>query len=115
MAFRLRPAERGFYPLFNQAGDNILAATADLARLVAADPGARAGLARRVKDAELAGDGLTRAILVKLNSTFVTPFDRGGIYRLTAAPDDVVDAVEEAAHRIVRYPLGDHPAGVSGP
>jgi hypothetical protein len=27
---------------------------------VAAEPGARAGLARRVKDAELAGDGLTR-------------------------------------------------------
>ncbi len=27
MAFRLRPAERGFYPLFNRAGENILTAT----------------------------------------------------------------------------------------
>jgi predicted phosphate transport protein (TIGR00153 family) len=112
MAFRLRPAERGFYPLFNRAGDNILAATSDLARMVAAEPGARAGLARRVKDAELAGDGLTREILVKLNSTFVTPFDREDIYRLTSALDDVVDAVEEAAGRIVIYRLGVLPPGV---
>jgi uncharacterized protein len=112
MAFRLRPAERGFYPLFNRAGENILAATADLARMVAAEPGARAGLARRVKDAELAGDGLTHEILVKLNSTFVTPFDREDIYRLTAALDDVVDAVEEAAGRIVLYRLGVLPPGV---
>jgi uncharacterized protein len=112
MAFRLRPAERGFYPLFNRAGENILAATSDLARMVAAEPGARAGLARRVKEAELAGDGLTREILVKLNSTFVTPFDREDIYRLTSALDDVVDAVEEAAGRIVIYRLGVLPTGV---
>ena len=112
MAFRLRPAERGFYPLFSRAGENILAATADLARMVAAERGARAGLARRVKEAELAGDGLTHDILVMLNSTFVTPFDREDIHRLTAALDDVVDAVEEAAARIVIYRLGVLPPGV---
>jgi hypothetical protein len=64
MAFRLRPAERGFYPLFSRAGENILAATTDLARMVAAEPGARAALARRVKEAELAGDRLTHDILI---------------------------------------------------
>jgi uncharacterized protein len=112
MAFRLRPAERGFYPLFSRAGENILAATADLARMVAAEPGARAGLARRVKEAELAGDRLTHDILIMLNSTFVTPFDREDIHRLTAALDDVVDAVEEAAARIVIYRLGVLPPGV---
>src|SRR4051794_30421766 len=113
MAFRLRPVERGFYPLFARAGENIRVATNALALVVAAAPGARAGLARRVKDAELAGDGLTREILVKLNSTFVTPFDREDIYRLTAALDDVVDAIEEAANRIVLYRLEELPAGVS--
>src|SRR5947199_8014152 len=112
MAFRLRPAGHGFYPLFTRAGENILAATQALAQVVAAEPGARAGLARRVKEAELTGDGLTHDILVKLNSTFVTPFDREDIYRLTAALDDVVDAVEEAANRIVLYRLGELPAAV---
>ena len=113
MAFRLRPVEQGFFPLFTRAGENIKVATHALALMVAAEPGARAGLARRVKDAELAGDGLTREILVKLNSTFVTPFDREDIYRLTAALDDVVDAIEEAANRIVLYRLAELPPGVS--
>jgi predicted phosphate transport protein (TIGR00153 family) len=113
MAFRLRPVEHGFFPLFTRAGENIQVATHALALMVAAEPGARAGLARRVKDAELAGDGLTREILVKLNSTFVTPFDREDIYRLTAALDDVVDAIEEAANRIVLYRLAELPPGVS--
>ena len=56
MAFRLRPVEHGFFPLFARAGENIKVATHALALMVAAEPGARAGLARRVKDAELAGD-----------------------------------------------------------
>jgi predicted phosphate transport protein (TIGR00153 family) len=112
MAFRLRPVEHGFFPLFARAGENIKVATHALALMVAAEPGARAGLARRVKDAELAGDGLTREILVKLNSTFVTPFDREDIYRLASALDDVLDAIEEAADRIVLYRLGTLPEGI---
>jgi uncharacterized protein Yka (UPF0111/DUF47 family) len=49
---------------------------------------------------------------VKLNKTFVTPFDREDIYRLTSSLDDVVDAMEEAADRIVLYRLGELPAGM---
>ena len=40
MAFRLSPAERRFYPLFSRAGGEHPRATADLARMVAAEPGA---------------------------------------------------------------------------
>src|SRR5688500_1594456 len=106
MAFRLTPHERGFYPLFTRAAENIARAADDLAALVAAPPAERPELARRVKDAENAGDELTHEILVKLNKTFVTPFDREDIYRLTSSLDDVVDAMEEAAARIVLYRLG---------
>jgi predicted phosphate transport protein (TIGR00153 family) len=112
MAFRLTPHERGFYPLFTKAAENIARAADDLAALVAAPPSERAELARRVKDAENAGDALTHEILVKLNKTFVTPFDREDIYRLTSSLDDVIDAMEEAADRIVLYRLGDLPAGM---
>jgi uncharacterized protein len=112
MAFRLTPHERGFYPLFTRAAENIARAADDLAALVAAPPSERAELARRVKDAENAGDALTHEILVKLNKTFVTPFDREDIYRLTSSLDDVIDAMEEAADRIVLYRLGDLPAGM---
>ncbi len=112
MAFRLTPHERGFYPLFTRAAENIVRAADDLAALVAAPPAERAALAARGKDAEHAGDEVTHEILVKLNSTFVTPFDREDIYRLTSSLDDVIDALEEAANRIVLYRLGELPAGV---
>jgi uncharacterized protein len=112
MAFRLTPHERGFYPLFTRAAENIVRAADELAALVAAPPAERDAFAKRVKDAEHAGDDVTHEILVKLNSTFVTPFDREDIYRLTSSLDDVIDALEEAADRIVLYRLGELPAGV---
>jgi hypothetical protein len=113
MAFRLQPRERSFYPLFTRAAENIALAVDLLAELIGADPADRPELAKRVKDAEHAGDELTHEILVKANSTFVTPFDREDIYRLTSALDDVLDFVEEAADRIVLYRLGELPAGVA--
>jgi uncharacterized protein len=112
MAFRLTPHERGFYPLFTRAAENIVRAADELAALVAAPPAERAAFAKRVKDAEHAGDEVTHEIMVKLNSTFVTPFDREDIYRLTSSLDDVIDAMEEAADRIVLYQLGELPAGM---
>jgi hypothetical protein len=87
MAFKLTPHERGFYPLFTRAAENIAVAADELAKLVASDPAARSVLAARVKEAELAGDELTHEIMVKINTTFVTPFDREDIYRLASALD----------------------------
>jgi predicted phosphate transport protein (TIGR00153 family) len=113
MAFRLTPHERGFYPLFTRAAENIAVAADELAKLVATDPAGRAVLAARVKEAELAGDEVTHEIMVKINTTFVTPFDREDIYRLASALDDVLDAVEEAADRIVLYRLGTLPDGIA--
>ena len=114
MAFRLTPHERGCYPLFTRAAENIAVAADDLAKLVTAEPAARAALAARVKEAERAGDDLTHEIMVKINTTFVTPFDREDIYRLASALDDVIDAIEEAADRIVLYRLGTLPDGIVG-
>jgi uncharacterized protein len=113
MAFRLTPHERGFYPLFTRAAENIAVAADELAKLVAADPAGRPALAARVKEAEHAGDELTHEIMIKINTTFVTPFDREDIYRLASALDDVLDAIEEAADRIVLYRLGTLPDGIS--
>jgi predicted phosphate transport protein (TIGR00153 family) len=113
MAFRLTPHERGFYPLFTRAAENI-ATTADcLAKLVGTDAPHRAELARAIKNCEHVGDELTHEILVMINKTFVTPFDREDIYRLAGALDDVLDAMEEAADRIVLYRLDTLPPGVA--
>jgi predicted phosphate transport protein (TIGR00153 family) len=113
MPFRLTPHERSFYPLFSRAAENIAIAADELAKLVAAHPAGRPALAARVKDAEHAGDELTHEIMIKINTTFVTPFDREDIYRLASALDDVLDAIEEAADRIVLYRLGSLPDGIA--
>jgi predicted phosphate transport protein (TIGR00153 family) len=113
MAFRLTPHERGFYPLFTRAAENIAAAAEELAELVDVDAAQRPALARALKDCEHRGDELTHQILLKINTTFVTPFDREDIYRLAGALDDVLDAMEEAGDRIVLYRLGTLPEGVA--
>jgi predicted phosphate transport protein (TIGR00153 family) len=113
MAFRLTPHERGFYPLFTRAAENIAVAADEVAKLIASDPAGRPELAARVKEAEHAGDELTHDIMVKINTTFVTPFDREDIYRLASALDDVIDAIEEAADRIVLYRLTALPDGIA--
>jgi hypothetical protein len=109
---RLKPQERGFYPLFTAVGQNIESAVDLLVTLVPAAFDDRPALAKQVKEAEIRGDDLTREILSKLNATFVTPFDREDIYRLVSYLDNVVDAVEEAADRIVLYRLDVLPDGV---
>ena len=109
----MTPHERGFYPLFTRAAENIAVAADELAKRVATDSAGRAALAARVKEAELVGDEITHEIMVKINTTFVTPFDREDIYRLASALDDVLDAIEEAADRIVLYRLGALPDGIA--
>ncbi|GAY10533.1 phosphate transport regulator [Pseudonocardia sp. N23] len=99
--------------MFTRAAENIVTAAEELTKLVAAEPAARPPLAARVKDLEHAGDELTHEIMVKLNSVFVTPFDREDIYRLASSLDDVLDAMEEAADRIVLYRLEALPPGIS--
>ena len=49
------------------------------------------------------GDRLTHDVVDLLNRTFVTPFDRDDIYRLSAALDDVCDHVDEAADNLGSY------------
>ena len=70
MAFRLTPHERGFYPLFTRAAENIAVAADELAKLVAADPTSRPVLAARVKEAELAGDELTHEVKINTRSSW---------------------------------------------
>jgi hypothetical protein len=112
MRFSLAPRERGFYLLFIQAAENILTGAERLTEVVRAVPADRPALAVKVKDAESTGDQISHQILTKVDSSFVTPFDREDIYRLASALDDVIDAIEEAADHIVLYRLEELPAGM---
>jgi predicted phosphate transport protein (TIGR00153 family) len=99
---RIFPREESFFDLFEAAADNL----ADAARLLQdmvedfVDPEMKA---KRLTDCEHEGDRLTHAILSRLNSTFITPFEREDIYALAANLDDVVDSLEAAADMMVLH------------
>jgi predicted phosphate transport protein (TIGR00153 family) len=56
-----------------------------------------------IKSVENACDELIHSIVTKLNSSFITPFDREDIYLLSGALDDVVDLIDDAARALVMY------------
>ena len=100
MRFRLLPTDDKFFPLFDQAAANA-AECARRLRDVIAD--SSEGGHERINECEHHGDEITRTILQRLNSTFVTPFDREDIYALASALDDIVDFIEEVADFLGLY------------
>ena len=109
MRLRLTPRDTVFYDQFAVSARNIVDAAEVLALIVA--PGAdRKALNARMRDIEHANDENTHEVMRRLNSTFVTPFDREDIYNLASRLDDVVDFLEAAADLIVLYELEEVPA-----
>jgi predicted phosphate transport protein (TIGR00153 family) len=49
----------------------------------------------------------------KVNSSFITPFDREDIYALASALDDCMDMMEAAVDLIFLYQIDQLPAGVA--
>ncbi len=109
MRLRLTPRDTAFYDMFAVSARNIVDAAEVLERIVT--PGAdRKALNIRMREIEHANDETTHEVMRRLNSTFVTPFDREDIYNLASRLDDVVDFLEAAADLIVLYELEELPA-----
>ena len=105
MRFRLLPSDEGFFRLFNDAATNVAECTRSLRQLLNDEQGERSFEA--VRTFERRGDEITRSVMQRLNSTFVTPFDREDIHALAEELDDVVDAVLEVAEREQMNPTAD--------
>jgi uncharacterized protein len=101
---RIFPREESYFDLFDAVADNVAHASALLLDLVEdfVDPEMKA---KRLVESEHEGDRLTHAILSRLNSTFITPFDREDIHALAGELDDVVDAIEAAADMMVLHKI----------
>ena len=104
MRFRLIPREESFFDLFEELAKKLEEGANALLELLNnyADLDRKAG---RVLDIEHEGDELTHEVMKRLNTTFITPFDREDIHRLASSMDDVLDHIEAAAeylqlHRI---------------
>jgi predicted phosphate transport protein (TIGR00153 family) len=106
---RLRPSENAFYDFFSQAADNLVKGADLLGELSLPEPDYQS-ISDRLQDIEHANDEVTHALLRKLNSTFITPFDREDIYRLGSTLDDVMDYMEAAGNLVYLYGLSTLPA-----
>jgi predicted phosphate transport protein (TIGR00153 family) len=94
--FRLLPTDDRFFALFNEAAANVADCARRLRELL---EGSEGGL-EAVVACEQRGDELIREILRRLNTSFVTPFDREDIHALAEQLDDVVDDVTEVGYRL---------------
>jgi predicted phosphate transport protein (TIGR00153 family) len=109
---RLRPSDTTFYDLFAESAKNLVTGAELLAEMLQDDVD-RAALSKRMREAEHAGDETTHAIVRRVNTTFVTPFDREDIYRLAAGLDDVMDFMEEAVDLVNLYEVEDLPKEIA--
>ncbi|MGH2717353.1 MAG: DUF47 domain-containing protein [Actinomycetota bacterium] len=96
MRLRLIPREESFFELFEALADKVLAGATALHDLLTdfSDIGRKVG---KLVDIEHEGDEIVHEIMRRLNTTFVTPFDREDISRLGSQLDDVLDHVEATA------------------
>ena len=102
MLFGLIPREEAFLELFKQAAHNMIEGSRLLKDMMEHFQ-SPVEQAKRIKEVEHVGDGITHDIALRLNQTFITPIDREDIHDLASALDDIVDVAEAIADKFVLY------------
>jgi predicted phosphate transport protein (TIGR00153 family) len=98
--FRLLPTDDGFFDLFDDAAANVVECSRRLRELLEAGAPVGDASIEAVVACEQRGDEVTKTIMRRLNTSFVTPFDREDIHALGEELDDVVDDMLEVALRL---------------
>jgi uncharacterized protein Yka (UPF0111/DUF47 family) len=107
--FSLRPSEGAFYEMFSKAAQNLVRGAQLLTEL--ALPGADVqSVSERLIEVEHDSDQITHDLYNKINSTFITPFDREDIYRLGSGLDDVMVHIEAVGTLVYLYGLTKLPS-----
>ncbi len=112
MRLKFRPVDSTFYDLFSESAQHLVVGAGLLAEMLGED-GDREAIAKQMREAEHAADETTHAIIRRVNSTFVTPFDREDIYTLASGLDDVMDMMDEVVDLVLLYEVKELPAELS--
>jgi predicted phosphate transport protein (TIGR00153 family) len=102
------PKTTDFITLFDQASANIVEAVCLFREIVGDLATVKTGV-EKLKVLEHQGDRITHETLDKLNTTFITPFDREDIHTLTTRLDDILDAADNAGQRLIVYKVTEVP------
>src|SRR5688572_755467 len=95
---RLLPKNENFYELFTEIAQRLSGSAVLLHRLFE-DPANRSSYVAQIKRLEHEADYLTHDVILRIDKTFVTPFDREDIHSLVSELDDVVDLIDGTARR----------------
>jgi predicted phosphate transport protein (TIGR00153 family) len=102
MRFSLIPREVKFFDMFDEACVILTRAAGKFLTMVTQFD----RLAERsadIRQEEHACDAVVGRIITSLDRTFITPFDREDIHTLATRLDDVLDNMEETAHRFLAF------------
>lgn len=101
---RLLPRQTEFFDMFGEMARNTVAGARLLKSILEEFENVEVRV-QQLKDLEHKGDEMAHAIFIKLNQTFITPFDREDIHALASAMDDVLDFINAAGERLVMYKI----------
>jgi uncharacterized protein len=100
--FKFAPHKEKFFDLFKQAAENALAGARGLKQMLEHYDNPQESW-KKIKDLEHEGDRITHRTIRSLNQTFLTPIDAEDIHALITALDNVMDAIEAAASRMILF------------
>ncbi len=106
---RFLPKEEKFFEQFNSQTRIIAEAAAALADGVTKGNSHLKLMAPRIEELEHEGDEILHEVFTRLNQTFITPLDPEDIHSLCSHLDDVLDGIEDAAHRLLSYRIDPIP------
>jgi len=108
-SMNLLPRDEKFYALFLKQVEIISQAARVLLEGVRIGNSRLAGAATEISVLEHRGDEVIHGIFTRLNQTFITPLDPEDIHNVSSALDNVLDGIEDTAHRLVSYNIDPIP------
>ena len=99
----LTPKDKKFFPLFEQATNNLVELASALNDAVNAPKGERDAYFKKIDQLEVEIDNITHKTNIELSKNFLTPFDREDIHSLIKSIDDVTDFLHGSASRMKMY------------
>jgi len=105
---RFFPKNEDFYEHFRKSAANMVEAAKFLEATLASGPMNEVSL-KRLEDYEHAGDRITHDTMERLNSSFITPFDREDIHHLVSRLDDVMDFLYAGSEAMNLYKINPIP------
>ena len=99
----LVPKDKKFFPLFEQASQNLILLAETLHEAVNAPKAERENYFKKIEELEAVIEEITHQTHLELSRNFITPFDREDIHALVKSMDDVADYLHGSASRMKLY------------